>query len=123
MYKIAHTGIVVGDCQRSLRFYQEVLGGEFIEEYEDNRIKIIFVRLQNGVLELIQHKDSVTEYRQAGPVDHIALAVTDITAEMERLKTLGITCLSEKPKEVLNGKKVIFFSGPDGERLEFMQEN
>lgn len=122
MYKLAHAGIVVGDCERSAQFYQQVLDCEYIEEYEDNKIKIVFLQLEDGVLELIQHKDVVAEYRQAGPVDHLAIAVKDIDSEVDRLRKLGIPCLFERPKEVLKGKKIMFFSGPDGEKLEFIQE-
>lgn len=122
MYKLAHAGIVVGDCERSSQFYEEVFHCQRIEEFEDNKIKIMFLKLEDGVLELIQHKDVVAEYRQAGPVDHLAVAVNDIDAEVARLNKLGIPCLFEKPKEVLKGKKIMFFSGPDGEKLEFIQE-
>ncbi|HEX3012067.1 MAG TPA: VOC family protein [Syntrophomonadaceae bacterium] len=122
MYKLAHTGIVVGDCERSAQFYKQVLGCEYIEDFENDSTRIIFLRLENGILELIQHKDVAAEYRQAGPIDHLALAVKNIDTEVLRLKKLGIPCLFEEPKEVLKGKRIMFFSGPDGERLEFIEE-
>lgn len=121
MYKLAHAGVVVGDCERSAEFYRQVLDCEFMEDFEDKNIKIIFLKLDGGVLELIQHKNITAEYRPAGPIDHLALAVTDIDAEVDRLKKLGIDCLFEEPKEVLKGKRIMFFSGPDGEKLEFIE--
>lgn len=123
MYQVAHIGIVVGDCERSSQFYQQVLGCECVEEFENSALKIKFMQLEGGLLELIQHKDVAGEYSQAGPVDHLALAVNDIEAEVKRLREMGINCLFEKPREVLAGKKIMFFTGPDGERLEFIQEN
>lgn len=122
MYKMAHVGFAVGDCKRSAQFYQEVLGCECIDEFENSTTKIVFLKLDGGVLELIQHKDVTSEYRLAGPIDHLALVVSDIDAEVDRLKKMDIACLSEQPKVVLDGKRIMFFSGPDGEKLEFIQE-
>jgi lactoylglutathione lyase len=122
VYKLAHIGIAVGDCKRSAQFYQEVLGCEYLEEFENETNKIIFLTLEGNILELIQHKDITSEYRPAGPIDHLALTVNDIAAEVARLKNLGITCLFEEPRVVLDGKKIMFFSGPDGEKIEFIQD-
>jgi len=56
-----------------------------------------------------------------GVVHHIAFTVSDIEAEVERLKGLGVRMLDESPREILGGVKIAFFFGPDGERLEYFQ--
>jgi lactoylglutathione lyase len=54
-------------------------------------------------------------------VHHIAFTVSDIEAEVERLKGLGIKMIDQEPRIILDNVKIAFFFGPDGERLEFFQ--
>jgi lactoylglutathione lyase len=121
MLSVAHTGFVVSDCDRSEVFYKRVLGCETADCFEDQRVKIVFLQAGNGTLELVQYKGKEDDPRQAGVVDHLAFSVTDIAEEISRLKELGVTFLMDAPREVLGGRKMIFFAGPDGERLELIQ--
>ncbi|ATW25132.1 VOC family protein [Candidatus Formimonas warabiya] len=122
MREIAHVGLTVQDCERSASFYEKVLGCQILDQFQDARIKVVFLKSGQGTLELIQHLTGQPEWRAAGVVDHIAFQVDDVEKETIRLKELGVSLLSDTPREVLDGKKVIFFSGPDGERLELIQE-
>lgn len=120
MYNIAHIGIVVKDMDKSLEFYTTVLGCALEESYQDERIHLAFIKAGQQTIELIQHQEDSVKVRGAGIVDHIAFAVTDIAAEMDKLRQHNVTLLFDQPK-VVSGKKILFFSGPDDERLEFVQ--
>jgi lactoylglutathione lyase len=123
MYKLAHIGMAVKDCEKSSLFYSKVLGCEKSGEHQDEKMKFIYLNLGNQIIELIQHLGEEEKPRRSGPIDHIAIEVEDINAAVARLKDLGIDCLSDSPREVFDGqKKIIFFLGPDGERIEFVQE-
>ncbi|MDO7787357.1 VOC family protein [Desulforamulus aquiferis] len=118
MYQIAHIGIKVKDVARSMKFYQEVLGCEEKERHENERVKIIFAMSGNDILEFIQDKTKENNLPE-GVVNHIAFHVADIEKEINRLRELGVKCISDEPRE-FNGGKIFFFSGPDGEILEFV---
>lgn len=52
---------------------------------------------------------------------HLAFAVTDIEAEVRRLKERGVKFLSPIQTWEKTGKKLVYFHGPDGILLEFAQ--
>ncbi|SDE22656.1 VOC family protein [Sporomusa acidovorans] len=121
MLSVAHIGIVVKDTDKSLDFYTRVLGCTVEETYQDERIRLTFIKAGQQTIELIQYQEDAVKTRGAGNVDHIAFAVTDMEAEVARLRQHKVTLLLDQPK-VTNGKKILFFAGPDGERLEFVQK-
>lgn len=121
MVSVAHIGVVVKDTDKSLEFYTRVLGCTVEESYQDERIRLTFIKAGPQTIELIQYQEDAVKARGAGIVDHIAFAVTDMEAEVARLRQHNVTLLFDQPK-VTNGKKILFFAGPDGERLEFVQK-
>ncbi|HBA89024.1 MAG TPA: glyoxalase, partial [Geobacter sp.] len=52
---------------------------------------------------------------------HLAFAVSDIEAEVKRLRGHGIEFIGEVETWEKTGKKLIYFYGPDGIILEFAQ--
>lgn len=120
MYNIAHIGIVVRDLEVSKKFYNEILGLEQCGDHEDERLKIAFMDSGSGVIELIQYSKETTE-RTTGVVDHIAFKVVNIEEVVEKLKKAGATLLFDVPKPFKSGK-IFYFLGPDGERLELVQD-
>ncbi|MGE5627854.1 MAG: VOC family protein [Solirubrobacterales bacterium] len=120
MYNIAHIGVVVKDLETSKKFYSEVLGLKECRSHEDERLKIAFMDSGNGIIELIQYTAEGLE-RTSGVVDHIAFKVTDIEESVDKLKNAGVKLIFDAPKPFEEGK-IFFFYGPDGERLEFVQD-
>lgn len=122
MYQGAHVGLVVRDAERSARFYRDVLRCEPDGSYEDQRVKLLYFRAGPLVIELLQYLAGDTVERKAGTVDHIAFYVDDMNAAVASLKHHGAEFIFTEPMEMAGGKKIFFFAGPDGERLEFIQE-
>jgi lactoylglutathione lyase len=125
IHKLEHIGIMVKDMDASIRFYAEVLGlGLVGREKLDDGVELGFLSYPdsgNIELELIGHDHG--NFPTSGKVHHIAFTVTDIEAEVERLRKLGVSLIDESPRTILNGIKIAFFYGPDGEKLEFFQPN
>ncbi|HWR42338.1 VOC family protein [Sporomusa sp.] len=121
MFEVAHVGVVVTDADKSLDFYTKVLGCQVEDSYQDERIRLIFIKSGQLTIELIQHKADPAGERSAGRVDHIAFSVNDLAAEIEKLRHHNVTLLFDQPR-VVGDKKIMFFAGPDGERLEFVQK-
>lgn len=119
MYNVAHVGMVVQDAERSTEFYTQVLGCQIVDRHEDERIQLVFLQTNDLVIELVKHKQREEAERMAGVIDHIAFYVDDLEKEMARLKG-KVEFLYDAP--ILTGnKKIIFFTGPEGERLELVQ--
>ena len=120
---VAHIGLYIKDVERSIRFYQDVLGFELIRRFtslEGNRMA--FMKSGNLIIELIQHVEWMD--RKDGLFDHIAMEVEDIEAVSESLKQQGIVFEDEIYYDRLvtdAGVKYQAFRGPDGEHLEIYQ--
>ncbi len=120
---LVHIGVVVSDIERSITFYETILGFECYEKVDIEQtsgvIKLAFIRNGSCIIELIQ-KPNVTQ-KPDGPVEHIAMVVDDIDAAMTDLKAKGVTFEKDEPvllPMLFNGVKYAFFRGPDGEQLE-----
>jgi lactoylglutathione lyase len=53
--------------------------------------------------------------------EHVGIRVEKMEDELARLKQLGVIIKDEKPRTILNGVKIAFFEGPDGEILELVE--
>lgn len=121
MYKMDHVGVRIKNSKVSTEFYCNVLGCEVVGTLENEIRELIFLKSGDGVIELI-NKFNDNENRSAGQVDHIAFTVDNLEDAIKRLKQFNVKILSEEPIQVTDYMRVIFFEGPDGERLEFVEK-
>lgn len=120
MYDIAHIAVVVKDIDRSREFYQNVLDCEIEGDFENDRLKFLYLKSGNGIIELLQYKEEDVE-RSRGIIDHIAFEVENIKNAIEIAKKHNAIFLFEDIK-IVNNMKIIFIEGPDGERIEFIEK-
>ncbi len=125
MKKLEHIGIMVKNMEESIRFYTEVLGMELNRRSIVNeQLELVFLNFpgQESVeVELVGRWDK--SFVDSGIVNHLALTVENIEDELRRLKEYGVTLIDEEPRIVMNGVKIAFFFGPNGERLELFQRS
>ena len=92
--RILHTMIRVGDLDRSIAFYTEILGMQLLrrQDYPDGRFTLAFVGYgsedQEAVLELTHNWDTPS-YDLGNGYGHIALAVPDAAAACAEIKARG----------------------------------
>lgn len=123
--RIEHVGIMVANLETSLSFYEEVVGLKLIKRmgHPNPNLKLAFLGVeesQETILELIEgyNPSLPTE----GKVHHICFKVDSLEDEIERLKKFEVTFLLTEEIETLpDGTRYIFFSGPDGEWIEFFE--
>ncbi|MBD1383415.1 VOC family protein [Metabacillus arenae] len=122
--KLEHVGVMVKDLERSIAFYQDVLGLDLIDQFDANdpSIKLAFLgNKESGQIfvELIFGVEN--HFPVEGKVHHIAFTVDKIEEDIERLKSLQVTFTDKEITTLSNGSKYIFFKGPDDELLELFQ--
>jgi methylmalonyl-CoA/ethylmalonyl-CoA epimerase len=115
MQKIEHIGIAVKSLRDSISLYEKLLNTTCYktELVESEQVETAFFKTGESKIELVSstHEDGVIakyiEKRGEG-MHHIAFAVDDIEAEMQRLKNEGFTLLNEKPKRGADNKWICF---------------
>ncbi len=126
--RMLHTMLRVGDLERSLIFYTEVLGMRILrrKDYPSGRFTLAFVgygdESENTVLELTHNWDK-THYALGQGYGHIALGVEDIYSTCSAISERGGLVVRE-PGPMKHGKTVIaFIEDPDGYKIELIQMN
>lgn len=131
MKKIEHIGIAVKDLEAANRTYRAVLGAEHYktEIVESEGVSTSFFRIGESKIELLAatREDSpVARFikKRGEGIHHMAFAVDDIEAEIERLKGEGFRLLNEQPKPGADNKLVAFMHPKDaqGVLVELCQE-
>ena len=124
--RILHTMLRVGDLERSVKFYQDVLGMRLLRTSENPEYKYSLAFLgyddedKSAVLELT-YNWGVSEYELGTAYGHIAIGVDDIYATCEAVKSAGGK-VTREPGPVTGGKSVIaFVEDPDGYKIEFIE--
>lgn len=125
--RILHTMLRVGDLERSLAFYTEVLGMKLLrrQDFPDGQFTLAFVGYQEesegAVLELT-HNWGVESYDLGKGFGHVALEVDDAYEACAKVKALGGKVVREAGP-MLHGTTVIaFVEDPDGYKIEFIQK-
>ena len=125
--RILHTMLRVGDLERSLRFYTDVLDMRVLRrhDYPEGRFTLAFVGYQDesegAVLELTHNWDTA-DYEVGTGYGHIALEVDDAAAACARLAERGGK-VTRPAGPMKHGTTVIaFVEDPDGYKIEFIQK-
>lgn len=119
-----HVGLVVSDLERSRKFYQDVLGLNVREHHPDTGrgVEIVFMGADASSLELLYYKDPAKRNLEGlGRLTHIAWYVKDMAATMARMRENGAEFRPGDPVSALDGRKIAFTAGPDGERIELVE--
>lgn len=125
--RILHTMIRVGDLDRSLRFYTEVLGMRLLRrnEYPDGRFTLAFVgyaeEAESAVIELTWNWDQ-DQYDLGNAFGHIAIAVNDAYATCEEIKKRGGNVVREAGPMKHGTTVIAFVEDPDGYKIELIQK-
>lgn len=125
--RLLHMMLRVGELERSIRFYTEVLGMNLLrrKEYPSGRFTLAFVgyglESAETVLELTHNWD-ISSYEIGAGYGHIALGVEDIAATCEMIRAQGGKIVRE-PGPMKHGTTVIaFVEDPDGYKIELIQQ-
>lgn len=127
---IDHIGIAVSDLEQAVKIYEKILNKPCTkrEIVESEKVETAFFETGQSKIELLgaTEPDSViaTYIAKKGEgMHHVAFEVSDIYAELDRLRAEGFTVLNEKPKDGADNKLVAFLhpKGANGVLIELCQ--
>ena len=141
---IRHSAFVVSDLDRSLIFYQDILGlklyrrytevGEFIDQLTDLKfVKLEWVKLiipKGGLIELLKyhsHPDERNIFKYGAPSNklgssHVALTVHGLDGIYDDLIEAGFTTKSKVLIAPGNKAKILYAHDPDGAIIELIED-
>ena len=124
--RILHTMLRVGELERSLAFYTEVLGMRLLrrQDYPDGRFTLAFVgygeESETAVLELTHNWDTAA-YEPGNAFGHIAIAVPDAYAACDEIRRRGGKVVREAGPMKHGATVIAFVEDPDGYKIELIQ--
>jgi lactoylglutathione lyase len=121
--RILHTCLNVSNIDRSIEFYTEQLGLKLASrrEVKQNNAEIAFLKDESGAAIELTHWRDKKSLTEGDNFDHIAFAVDDVGAAIERLRERGVAIAMEPFSVQGSSSKIAFIKDPDGNWLELIQ--
>ena len=126
--RMLHTMLRVGDMQRSVNFYTEVLGMKLLRTTDrpEQKYSLAFVGYDDeeraAVLELTDNY-GVDRYDLGTAFGHIAIGVPDVKAACERVRG-SHSKVTREPRPGKGGTTaIVFIEDPDGYKIEFIERS
>ena len=116
-----HVAIFTRNMEAMENFYTQTLGFPVTKRWDDKGI--IFINVGSTEIELISRPDNQGEPAALGQgvgINHLALHVASTDDAWEELTRLGVAVLREPSN--FQDVRIAFFSDPDGNALELVQE-
>jgi lactoylglutathione lyase len=117
----------VGDLEKSLRFYTEVLGMQLLrrKDYPEGRFTLAFVgygpESEQAALELTHNWDT-DRYDLGNGYGHVAIEVDDAYAACAEIERRGGRVVRPAGPMKHGSTVIAFVEDPDGYRIELIQK-
>jgi lactoylglutathione lyase len=124
--RILHTMLRVGDLEKSLAFYTEVLGMRLLRrnDYPEGKFTLAFVgyrdESEEAALELT-YNWGVDKYELGTAYGHIAIEVPDAYAACDEIRRRGGNVVREAGPMKGGTTVIAFVQDPDGYKVELIQ--
>jgi lactoylglutathione lyase len=123
--RILHTMLRVGNLQRSIDFYTNILGMSLLrqKDYPEGKFTLAFLgygdEKHHTALELT-HNWETDSYEIGAAFGHIALEVDDVYKATDKIKQAGGKILREAGKMNAGSTIISFIEDPDGYQIELL---
>ena len=125
--RLLHTMLRVGDLDRSIKFYTELLGMKLLrrEDYPEGKFTLAFVGYEaesTGTVIELTHNWDTPSYDLGNGFGHLAIEVDDAYAACEKIKAQGGKVTREAGPMKHGTTVIAFVQDPDGYKIELIEE-
>ena len=124
--KILHTMLRVGDLEKSIKFYTEVIGMRLLrsKDYPEGKFTLAFVGYQEeseGAVIELTYNYGVDHYELGTAYGHIAIEVDDAYAMCDLVRQRGGKVTREAGPMKHGTTVIAFVKDPNGYKIELIQ--
>lgn len=125
--RMLHTMLRVGNLERSIQFYQNVLNMKLLRQHDfpEGKFSLAFVgygdEQDHTVLELT-YNYGTESYDKGNAYGHVAIEVEDAYQACELVKQAGGKVVREAGPMMHGTTVIAFVEDPDGYKIEFIQK-
>ena len=125
--RLLHTMLRVGNLERSLAFYQDVLDMQLLrkQDYTEGRFTLAFIgygdEANHTVIELTHNWDT-EQYELGNAYGHIAIEVDNAAAACDAVRARGGKVTREAGPMKHGTTVIAFVEDPDGYKIEFIEK-
>ncbi|SET59329.1 methylmalonyl-CoA mutase, C-terminal domain [Salinibacillus kushneri] len=113
--KISHIGIAVKSLEKTIPFYDQILGLNLkgVEEVPSEGVKVAFFEIGETSIELLEplsEQSPIYKFveKKGEGIHHIALEVSDLKDRLQHYRDQDVPLINEEPKEGANGAEIAF---------------
>jgi lactoylglutathione lyase len=124
MSRFLHTMIRVGDLERSVKFYTELLGMKELRRRDvpDGKYTLAFVGYEGGDAEVeLTYNYGVTHYEQGSAFGHLAVGVPNVAGACDKVRKSGGKVTREAGPVKFGTTVIAFVEDPDGYKIELIE--
>jgi methylmalonyl-CoA/ethylmalonyl-CoA epimerase len=126
--QIDHIGIAVQNLNETVAFYRQVMGLEVSSAELFNGMKIAFLRIGDGELELLEDltpDGAIARHvaKRGEGIQHVAYRVDNIERALQEMRAKGIELIDEQPRPGARHARVAFLhpKSTKGVLIEFVE--
>ena len=127
MAKAIHSMVRVVDEAKSVAFYDQAFGLKIKDRYPFDGFTLVYLKNDENdfELELTVNAGRTEAYDHGNAYGHLAVSVSNVAKEHERLTTLNLspTALKEFHRDGALFAKFFFVTDPDGYKIEVLQRH
>jgi methylmalonyl-CoA/ethylmalonyl-CoA epimerase len=129
--KLAHVGIAVKSLTASVPLFEKLFPQERVdtEEVADQGVRVAFLRAGPCTIELTEAtrpESPIAKFieKRGEGVHHLSFEVSDLQAELDRLKSAGVRLIDDRPRKGAGGCLIAFLhpSSTNGVLIELSQK-
>lgn len=118
-FRVNHLHLKTPDPRKTAKWYVEFVGAKIVSERQNPNGQPTIRLDLHGVPLNVTGNIAGQRLEQHFGLEHVAIDTDDFAGEVEKIKASGIKILEERT--LPDGRKVCFFEGPEGVRLEFLE--